>query len=205
MPNCSLKAHLHLTSCQGTLHTPLEKNVCSIPAALITCFMEIWQQGSSSPRCSSVWLALLFWTRCMWLVRVQAALWLETGGWRRALWQRRHARSGFAAHARLVTCVRVHVSPFLFYCRPKTFFMYGLLYFSREFLKTCSALESSHALPDYCVRSAGHFLFLQVRETNSRPHASMQSSLFPPLLSTVTACQVNIWFERSICSPPTIC
>lgn len=61
------------------------------------------------PRCSSVWLTLFFWTRCMWLVHVQAALCLEMGGWRWALWERRHAGCCFATYTRLALCVCVCV------------------------------------------------------------------------------------------------
>lgn len=42
----------------------------------------------------------------------------------------------------------------------------------------------------FIVRSPGHFLFLQVRESNSLREASIQSSFFPAPVST-TACQVS--------------
>lgn len=41
-----------------------------------------------------------------------------------------------------------------------------------------------------CFLLSGHFLFLQVRETNSLRQASVQSSLFPVTFSTTDACQV---------------
>ena len=46
----------------------------------------------------------------------------------------------------------------------------------------------SHVL---CV-SAGYFLFLQVRDSNSLREASVQSSSFPPPVSSA-ACQVSYW------------
>lgn len=97
----------------------------------------------------------------MWLVRVQAALWLETGGWRWALRQGRHARSGFAAHTRLVMCVRACLCvclPFssLFLCSDLWPFLCTASCISPPWVPEYSFCSRvSHILPDNCCALQG--------------------------------------------------
>lgn len=108
------------------------------------------------PRCSSIRLTLLFWRRRMWLVRVQASLWLEMGGWRRAPWQGRHVRSRFAAHSRLVLCVSTSSSSLL--CWPIIY----IIYININKYIPLSTNPPTPALLNTCypLKSAIHFLII---------------------------------------------
>lgn len=60
--------------------------------------------------------------------------------------------------------------------------------------KKSTSLESSSLLN--VVVFSGHFLFLQVKESNSLQEASIKSSSFPRPIST-TACQVSSFQNQS--------